>query len=154
MNRCAHLQPLSNDHHYALLAACRLMEKLGEGDETREIAAFARRLWREHFAHHFEQEEEHVVPALRAVGLGNLARQILEEHKSIRDQVRDLSPNGADRRDALLQLAADLHSHARFEEREAFPELEEHANDDMLEVIGGHLYREVPESRWEPMDWP
>lgn len=153
MNRSEHLQPLSNDHHYGLLAARRLMEKLDDGDATDEIAGFARRLWTDHFKRHFEQEEEHVVPALRAVGAEDLARQLVSEHESIRDQVRGLPPEGASR-EALLQLAADLQSHARFEEREAFPELEERADDEMLEAIGGHLHHEATDSRWEPSAWP
>ena len=153
MDRSESLQPLSHDHHYGLLAARRLTEKLADGDDGTEIAGFARRLWSEHLKHHFEQEEAHVVPALRTAGAGEHADRILREHESIREQIRRLSPDGSDR-DALAQLAGELRSHARYEEREAFPALEERADDETLQTIGEHLHREAPESRWEPSEWP
>lgn len=152
MTRSESLQPLSHDHYQGLITVRRIREMLDEGEDPAEITRFARRFWEEHLRRHFEAEEAHILPALDALGIEGLAARIREEHAAIREQVRGLPPEGA-RRQALTRLADTLYVHARFEEREVFPALEEQADDETLRAIGEHLHRDEARSGLEPAAW-
>ena len=152
MKRSEHLQPLSHDHYHGLLTARRIREMLDDGVSPEDVAAFTSRFWREHLRRHFEEEEDHILPALHEIGAEDLARRILDEHRTIREQVHSLSTKDTDH-DALTRLADDLQVHARFEEREVFPTLEEEADEETLRAIGEHLHREENGAHWAPSTW-
>ena len=152
MKRSEHLQPLSHDHYHGLLTARRIREMLDEGVAPEDVAVFASRFWTEHLQRHFEEEEDFILPALYEVGAEELAERTLDEHRSIREQVRSLSAKDASHA-ALSQLADDLQVHARFEEREVFPALEQKASEEALHAIGEHLRREEDKPHWDPSTW-
>lgn len=110
MKRDPRLQPLSREHHHALVLARRA----ARGSLT---AADVRRAFDEEIAPHFATEEAELVPLLYAAGPGGgaLADRMLREHDEIR---------AAALREDLSAFGRLLAAHVRFEERELFPACE------------------------------
>lgn len=114
MKRAPGLRDLSDDHHAALVLARRC---------KRASAASAGEVWdrvREEFAGglepHFRIEEEHLLPALEAIGENALASRIRDDHRALR-ALRDSPVRSAA---LLLRFGELLESHVRYEEREVF----------------------------------
>ena len=132
MKRHRALQPLSRDHHVALVAAQRL-RRATDGEAAREqFLAF----WREHGARHFQVEEEVLLPA--AAGWADpeaecIVRMLLD-HIRIRAaaQALEREPQPLE---ALHELGAMLNQHVRLEEREVFPLIEAAMPEDAAERL-------------------
>lgn len=75
---------------------------------------------------HFVVEESILLPALRAVGAGELVSRTLEEHAAIREALG---------RGALGDFSELLTAHVRFEERELFPACEERLPSEVLDAV-------------------
>ncbi len=122
MKRHAALQPLSRDHHVALVAAQRLRRATtANAVEAREqFLAF----WEDHGAKHFRVEEDVLLPLFARHGDPDDARiaRMLVDHVRIRAQV--LALKGDVDVGALRTLGDELAAHVRLEEREVFPLIE------------------------------
>jgi hemerythrin-like domain-containing protein len=120
MKRHAALQPLSRDHHVALVAAQRL-RRASQADAAAARDNFLE-FWHEHGAHHFRVEEEVLLPAFAAHGDPEEACvvRMLVDHVRIRQQAQRLEREGAPSVDALHALGTALERHVRLEEREVF----------------------------------
>jgi hemerythrin-like domain-containing protein len=118
------LQPLSRDHHVALVAAQRL-RRATAADAAAAREAFLD-FWREHGALHFRVEEDVLLPAFAAYGDPADARvvQMLVEHVRIRAATAALAEGEPDL-DSMHELGAALADHVRLEERAIFPLIEE-----------------------------
>jgi hemerythrin-like domain-containing protein len=117
------LQPLSRDHHVALVAARRLRRA---GSDTGEARDAFLDFWREHGAHHFRVEEEVLLPAYAAYADPDepcVVRMLLD-HARIRAQAQRLEQEPAPPVDVLHALGTALEQHVRLEEREVFPLIE------------------------------
>ena len=114
MKRHPRLQPLSDDHHRALVLA-RMAKRSSGADAWREIQErFAREL-----EPHFRIEEDWLFPELETAGEIGLAARARGDHARLREQVRAAhGPTSA------RELGALLEAHVRFEERELFPRME------------------------------
>jgi hemerythrin-like domain-containing protein len=122
MKRHAALQPLSRDHHVALVAAQRL-RRATDDDAVAARDAFLE-FWREHGALHFRVEEEVLLPAFATYADPEDCRivQLLLDHVRIRAMAQALAhEHGVD---GLHALGAALERHVRLEEREVFPLIE------------------------------
>ena len=124
MKRHPALQPLSRDHHIALVAAQRLRraEADGAGGARDTFLEF----WRAHGAHHFRVEEDVLLPAYAANADPDepcVVRMLLD-HVRIRAQAQRLEREPAPPVEALHELGAALEQHVRLEEREVFPLIE------------------------------
>jgi hemerythrin superfamily protein len=108
MKRHPQLQPLSREHHHALVLARRATR----GDLT---AHDVRRAFDEALAAHFATEEEWLLPALRALGADDLADRTQREHDAIRAAIAE---------EEVMTFGRLLADHVRFEERELFPSWE------------------------------
>lgn len=91
----------------------------------------------EHFARgmrtHFEEEEQVLFPALRALARGQAPRgedflvlleemeQELDEIRTISDALRNAARDGGELEQRILELLDDLEEHARREEEELLP---------------------------------
>ena len=122
MKRHRALQPLSRDHHIALVAAQRL-RRAAEGDATTAREAFLE-FWHEHGADHFRIEEEVLLPT--AAGWidpeAECIVRMLVDHIRIRARRTPRTRGGAGARRAHH---LDRRSSARaLEEREVFPLIE------------------------------
>jgi hypothetical protein len=139
MKRHAALQPLSRDHHVALVAAQRLCRA------TETDAAAARdvflEFWREHGAHHFRVEEEVLLPAFAAHGDPNevCVVRMLVDHVRIREQAQRLEREGSPSVESLRSLGTALERHVRLEEREVFGLIEAalppEAAEELVEAV-------------------
>jgi iron-sulfur cluster repair protein YtfE (RIC family) len=132
VQRSPALQPLSRDHHHALVVAQRLVR--AEADAAQAFLAF----WRDEGRHHFVVEEEVLLPALDAVD-GDEAPEVLRvlrDHAAIRRAAARLDAGGAADPAALRALGERLREHVRFEERVLFALLEARLDEAALAALG------------------
>jgi hemerythrin-like domain-containing protein len=120
VKRHAALQPLSRDHHVALVAAQRL-RRATEADAAAAREAFLE-FWREHGAHHFRVEEDVLLPAYAAYGDPEepCVVRMLVDHVRIREQAQRLERETTPSVESLHALGTALERHVRLEEREVF----------------------------------
>lgn len=133
MKRHPVLQPLSDDHHRALILARRLRGTAAEDTpiDLEGLASEVRRTYEADLEPHFAVEEEALLPALRDVGLQALVDRTLADHARIRALIANVWTDAT-----VRELGALLERHVRFEERELFPEAEQALAADVLEAIG------------------
>lgn len=144
MRRHEALQDLSRDHHHGLVAAKRLVEAAqgdkDAGDPTDEARWFVG-FWDDELAAHFTEEEHVLLPIYhRHVDLGEdeLVVRMLEDHAWFRDAVPALQVAIEDDGDVparIEELGERLDEHARFEDRELFPRLEEALSEAELAEV-------------------
>jgi hypothetical protein len=124
MKRHRALQPLSRDHHVALVAAQRL-RRAGAADAASARDAFLE-FWHEHGADHFRVEEEVLLPA--AAGWidpeAECIVRMLVDHIRIRAAAQRLEAEERPGLEELRHLGSALERHVRLEEREVFPLIE------------------------------
>lgn len=143
MKRHTALADLSRDHHHGLVMAKRLEEAAADAsdDELVEVAERFVAFWDDELAAHFTEEEHVLLPVYqRHVDLAedDLVQRMLADHAWFRDAVPGLVArldDGADPREAVARLGERLREHARFEDRELFPEIEEALGEDELETV-------------------
>lgn len=118
MKRDQRLLELSRDHYQALRLARDLERSL---DETRQVHNSAElvALGREQLLAHFAEEERSVVPALWANERREAAARLITEHREIAALLASVMT-----RDRVQLLARLLREHVRYEEREAFEQLQ------------------------------
>lgn len=118
MKRVPELRALSDDHHTGLVLAhrCRRVGSPGFEPSLEAVWRQVLELFSGHLDPHFRIEEEHLVPALEAIGEASLASRICEDHRALR-ALRELeAPSLA----TVRRFGELLESHIRFEEREVF----------------------------------
>ena len=131
MKRDPRLRGLSEDHHHALFLARRIRLALEAGERKRaeELTASG---WTKELAPHLEAEEEVLVPAMQAAGMHVLAARILRDHAALCDaRARGLAGDA----EQLARFAEVLVEHVRFEERVAFPAVEEGLSNEALAAV-------------------
>jgi hypothetical protein len=135
MKRHAALQPLSRDHHVALVVAQRL-RRATEADADAARDGFLS-YWREHGAQHFRVEEDVLLPAFAIYGdpEDDSVVQMLLDHVRIRATALLLEREPSPQVDALHELGAALGRHVRLEERTVFPLIEEAMPEDAIEAL-------------------
>jgi hemerythrin-like domain-containing protein len=141
MKRHAALQPLSRDHHVALVAAQRL-RRATDADAGAAREAFLA-FWHERGEHHFRVEEEVLLPAFAAHGDPDEACvvRMLVDHVRIRAQAQLLEREGAPSTESLHALGTALERHVRLEEREVFGLIEAALPRDAAEALVAAVLR-------------
>ncbi len=137
MKRHIALQPLSREHHGALLLAQLLRNDVpdyaGLPSDNFEKARYAKKIFHESLRRHFEKEE---IIFTKSKGLkqdlDTLIEDALAEHKLLKQLFHELS-NPHVNSDQLHALGQLLKTHIRKEERALFPLLEQHCPADLLE---------------------
>jgi hemerythrin-like domain-containing protein len=137
MKRHPALEPLSRDHHRALVIA----RELGRAS-SENAAAVARRFvefLKGHELAHFALEEAVLLPALpeQAPGPG-LAQRVHDDHAFLRQAMERLGSSEADV-EFLHTVGRRLREHVQMEERELFPYLEESLSAVELESVGARI---------------
>lgn len=129
VKRNAALQPLSREHHHALLLCWKIKYGFAKDIAVERIKAYADWFYQNHLAPHFELEEKYIYPIL---GGGNaLIQQALEEHRFLEDLFSDTS----NLEKSLKQIQIELEKHIRFEERIIFNEIQTAATPSELDRI-------------------
>jgi hemerythrin-like domain-containing protein len=133
VKRSEALAPLSRDHHVALEAALRLRRATAD-DVGPAVARFAE-FWNHAGAHHFEIEEELILPALPEgdAEWAAAVERVRADHAEIRARAGTLDGSDVDDARALGEL---ITAHVRFEERVLFALLERALDDDRLAELG------------------
>jgi formiminotetrahydrofolate cyclodeaminase len=133
VRRHPHLQPLSDDHHSALVLARRTRlaaERRDRSTLTQTWEDVTRRFASE-LEPHFRVEEERLFPQLESTGEGPLVERARADHARLRELVR-AEPDP----EVAMGFAELLHRHVRFEERELFPRAESLLALPTLEAAG------------------
>jgi hemerythrin-like domain-containing protein len=128
------LQPLSDDHHGALVLARhtrRAAERAHDPSALVETWQELRRRFARELEPHFRVEEDALFPQLEAAGEGARVERARADHARLRALAR-----GEPAPEAALEFAALLHAHVRFEERELFPRAEALLPAAVLEAAG------------------
>lgn len=123
------LQPLSRDHHHALLLSWKIRQGLKKDVPAKRISAYCSWFYTTHLLPHFELEEQYAFPVLGDAH--PLIQQALSEHARLRTMFGNPLTNTA-----ALEAAGDLlEAHIRFEERTLFNAIQEAANPEQLQKI-------------------
>jgi hemerythrin-like domain-containing protein len=128
------LQPLSDDHHGALVLARqvrRAAERARDPQQLDETWQDVRRRFERDLEPHFRAEEEWLFPQLEAAGERAGIARARADHARLRELAR--SEAG---RALAAEFAAVLHDHVRFEERELFPRAQRLLSAAALEAAG------------------
>jgi hemerythrin-like domain-containing protein len=139
MKRTKYLERLSHDHHEGLVAVAYLKKASSSNTPSERLALYVRDLWDKRLSPHFQDEEDHLLPAIEGTPLASLGERMVEEHRTIEALVRDVTTAGKPTDDQIANLADSLKRHIRFEERELFPALEAGLSDDVLLGIASRL---------------
>jgi hemerythrin-like domain-containing protein len=121
VKRSPALEPLSRDHHQALVAAQRLRRTASVAEAAPQFLEF----WDEHGRHHFEVEEAVLLPIWAEHGPHDhpAVVRVLTDHVAIRRDAARVRSGEASLED-LHELGRRLDDHVRFEEKELFPLIE------------------------------
>ncbi|MDT8376803.1 MAG: hemerythrin domain-containing protein [Mariprofundaceae bacterium] len=123
MQRTPALQPLSREHHTALVLArsCERAVQSGDKDLVRQTCQRAAGVFKDELVFHFRVEEETLLPLLQGTATEALRERTLADHQQLRGLLDDLERNDTG---ALDSFGKCLYAHVRFEERELFPVIE------------------------------
>lgn len=117
MKRQLILQPLSQEHHHALVVAKRLLEKAQHSPNTLvDYWLSIRDEFTQTLLAHFKEEEARFKNLL----IDELWTWLISDHRELRQLLATQEP------ERIVQLACKLKAHIRFEERELFSWLEQH----------------------------
>jgi hemerythrin-like domain-containing protein len=154
MKRHIALQPLSRQHHTALLAVLLLKKGIARQAPPPIMRAFVQQVWDEDLQPHFRAEEEWLLPAVQQPATENLVRQMLEEHAQLRTMHHQMMVKDADSA-VIGQFASMLEQHVRWEERVCFPAMEPFIDPALserllrLEDAGGARCLQFEPKFWE-----
>jgi hemerythrin-like domain-containing protein len=145
--RSRELQPLSSEHHQALLVAFQLRKAVAGHAETagapRDLdgmLALARRFEETVLSAHTSAEEDLLGRFLSPSDLHRLR----EEHRQLHALLREArSGEPSVRRSPLAAFAELLEQHVRWEERELFPRFEAAIAAEDLSLLGHELERRL-----------
>jgi len=140
VKRHPQLQPLSGDHHRALVLARRARRAVeAQGDAGAPAPTSLATTWQDvvkRFASelepHFQVEERWLFPLLEAAGERTLVELARADHARLREVVRSEPAVSTAR-----EFAARLERHVCFEERELFPRAERLLSTDTLALARG-----------------
>jgi iron-sulfur cluster repair protein YtfE (RIC family) len=141
------LQPLSRDHHDALMLCFKIRTGIKKQIEPERILNYARWMIENHLEPHFKIEEEFVFPVLDSGH--ELIIEVLSQHAALRQA---FTTNAVSYND-LNALADLLDSHVRFEERVLFNVIQEAASPAQLLVIEHAHNKGVSCDDWDDRFW-
>lgn len=123
MKRIDELQPLSRDHHQALVLAnhCRQVANSSSIADSIRLWGSVKEAFNNDLLPHFELEERTLIEPLKRLGEEQLLFQLLDEHQRLMACVTSTSKP---ERDLLMEFADLLTNHVRFEERELFARIQ------------------------------
>jgi iron-sulfur cluster repair protein YtfE (RIC family) len=127
MKRSPTLQPLSREHHTALVLAnaCERAAQTGDAALVKLACQRATHALLNDLEAHFNIEEQTLLPLLQTPETQALVQRTLADHRQLRGLHDDLLQNDSE---ALNNFGKCLAAHVRFEERELFPALESLCN--------------------------
>ena len=116
MKRSSRLQPLSREHHKALVLSKKI--EIADCSRLDELADLVQEFFVAELEPHFLTEELELLPRLVKFGAKVFVQQTLDEHQTLRSLIIEIR-NGEI--EALKKFGILLADHVRFEERMLFP---------------------------------
>ena len=156
MKRDAGLQPISRQHHDALMA-CLIIEKgVRKQTDLKILQDFTRKVWDNDLSRHFTLEENYLVPQLRQRKFPEyIIRSLLRDHELLRVLSQRILNGGASYQ-GFLTFSTLLEQHVRFEERLVFEKAQELIPESELQEVGAHfpsnvdaICKNYPNKFWE-----
>lgn len=129
LKRAFALQPLSRDHHHALLLVWKIKTGLSKGIAAERIKNYANWFYLTHLLPHFNLEEKYLFPILGSKNI--LIEQALAEHQKL----SNLFGENTDLEVVLKLIEIELENHIRYEERILFNEIQKVASDEQLQKL-------------------
>lgn len=146
--RHASLQPLSREHHQALLLCWKFRQGFSKGVEPERMLKYAGWFWTNYLAPHFTAEEKVFFPILGKDHPGVI--KALKQHQQLKAMFHSTDPDTAY---TVRQIAFELEQHIRFEERDLFNDIQAAASPDQLEQLAALHAEEKFEENIEDMFW-
>lgn len=132
MKRVETLRGLSSDHHNALVLARGTRGAATTSAPQRDAAwRHIRDVFENQLEPHFAIEERYLLPELAALGHDELVARTLAEHSQLRKLVAHVDAHES----VLLEFAALLVEHVRFEERVLFEYAQNQLAPAVLQTI-------------------
>lgn len=135
MKRDQNLQPLSRQHHNALMAVLLLKKGVAKNADKEVMKNFILSLWNDELKEHFLLEEQEFSEYHQNKILSPFIEQMYQEHQVIRQLVHDLFSDSATTQ-IFKKIYQILEQHVRFEERVLFPAIEKVLSHDVLNAMG------------------
>ena len=156
MKRDAGLQPISWQHHDALMACLMIKKGVKKQTDLKVLQDFTRKLWDHDISRHFTLEENYLVPQLRQRKFPEyILQSLLRDHELLRVLSQRILNGGASYQ-GFLTFSALLEQHVRFEERLVFEKAQELIPENELQDIGAHfptssdtVCKNYPNKFWE-----
>jgi hypothetical protein len=146
--RHASLQPLSREHHQALLLCWKFRQGFNKGVEPERMMKYAGWFWNQYLEPHFKAEETVFFPILPKDHPAII--KALKQHKDLKAM---FNSSDADMAYNLRQIAFELEQHIRFEERDLFNEIQAAASPEQLEELKQLHTEEKFSENIEDMFW-
>jgi hypothetical protein len=156
MKRDPRLQRLSREHTQALLLAQRLSRDIPEATEEQTAALYSQLIafWSAGLLPHFRAEGECLLARLvRHLPLEDArVERLHRDHLTLEALVANMrdTEDSTARRGALLDFAAVIRTHVRWEEETLFPTTEELLAPTELDALATDLETRLPE---HPLPW-
>jgi hypothetical protein len=139
MKRDASLQPLSRQHHDALMACLMIEKGVRKHTDLKVLQDFTRQLWEKDLDKHFILEENHLVPYLRRKHFPEyIIQSLLRDHELLR-VISARILNGGASYQGFLAFSTLLEQHVRFEERLVFEKAQEMIPGPELVELTSHF---------------
>jgi len=133
VKRVPELRDLSDDHHTGLALAkrCRKAGRATSDSSLKELCEQIHAAFVGHLQPHFQIEEQHLLPALEAIGEPALASRIREDHADLRALLDSETLD----RECVQRFGQLLEAHIRYEEREVFEPTQHRLSAHSLRAI-------------------
>ena len=138
IKRSDELKVLSREHHLGLLFSWKIKEGIKLNIEPSRLRAYMNYFWQGHLKNHFLNEDVLLFNMIDEP----VCKQAKNDHIAIMSQIDTLNTFGKDDLSAYHKLAEMLSNHIRFEERIAFPYLEEKLSEAKLHGVSLFLEKE------------
>lgn len=139
MKRHLAIQPLSRQHHTALLAVLLLKKGLARQADPTVMGRFLQQVWEQELQPHLDAEEQFLLPLIQP-HLPTIVCDILVQHAQLWSLYRKVQMVAA--ADSLQGFADLLEAHIRQEERQHFPAIEASLDDAVLTQLASQLPEE------------
>ena len=139
MKRDKSLHPLSWQHHDTLMACLMIKKGVNKQTSLPVLQAFTKHLWENELNHHFNVEENKLIPWLRQKNFPEyLIKSLINDHNLLRTLHLRLQNGGASHK-LFLAFSELLEQHVRFEERLIFEKVQDTMPLQELESISNQF---------------
>lgn len=141
------LQPLSKEHHFALLLCWKIRRGLEKQIDPERIGRYVKEMWVHQLEPHFAIEEEYVFAILGEDH--KLVQEAIGQHRSLKRLI--LQDSFTEK--SLNRIEETLEAHIRLEERQLFPLIQKAASEEQLERIHVKHDHPIAELPWTDEFW-